>query len=78
MVAGAPASIRIRFEADEFLFIVIALAGTASTHRVGGSDVFSILVPAVEPRLVLSSPDPLPRIDAWLTYSHDPTTTQSH
>ena len=78
MIAGAPASIRIRFEADEFLFIVIALAGTASMHRVGDIGVFSQMVPEVEPRLVLSSPDPLPRIDAWLTYSHDPTTTQSH
>ena len=78
MIAGVPAPIRICFEADEFLFIVIAPAGTASMHRVGGSGVISILVPAVEPRLVLSSPDPLPRIDASLTYSHAPTTTQSH
>ena len=78
MIAGAPAPIRICFEAGEFLFIVIALAGTVSTHREGGSGVFSISVPEVEPRLVPSSPDPLPRIDASLTYSHVPTTTQSH
>ena len=39
--------------------------------------MFSFSVPAVEPRLVLSSPDTLPRIDASSTYSHGPTTTQS-